>query len=162
MKNKPLLPAILAAGLLTGILDGFAAVVQYLINTGRNPVMVFRFIASGIFGKPAFDPEATFMPVWGLFFHIAIATIFTAIFFFLYPRIPFFSRNRITGGVIYGLVIWLIMNRIVLPLSNTPSLPFKLKSAVTGILILIVAVGIPVSILAARYYERPGFRTEEQ
>ena len=90
MKNRPLLPAILAAGLLTGILDGFAAVVQYMINTGKNPVMIFRFIASGIFGKPAFDPEATFMPVWGLFFHIAIATIFTAFFFLLLPG----SRRR--------------------------------------------------------------------
>jgi hypothetical protein len=62
------------------------------------------------------------------------------------------STNRVLTGILYGLFIWLVMNRIVLPLSNTPTIPFKLYKAVKAATILIVMIGIPLSFIMQKYF----------
>jgi len=53
--------------------------------------------------------------------------------------------------------VWLIMNRIVVPLSRIPGGPFNLKNALIGLSIIIVAIGLPLSFMAYRYYKiKPG------
>lgn len=151
-ENKNLTSTLIVAGLLTGFLDGMAAVIQSLIN-GGDPLKVFQFIASGIFGTPAFSGDNT-MVALGILFHFCIAFIWTLIFLFLYPRLKLNSMNWIITGVLYGIVVWAGMNFIVLPLSNTPALPFTWNGAIKSILILIFAIGLPLSLLARRHYSK--------
>jgi len=49
------------------------------------------------------------------------------------------------------------MNRVVIPLSEIAQRPFNLKGALTGMAILMVAIGLPISLLTHRYYSRKGF-----
>lgn len=44
---------ILRSGLLVGTLDITAASVQYYARTGKSPLNVLRFVASGVFGQAA-------------------------------------------------------------------------------------------------------------
>ncbi|MEP7164440.1 MAG: hypothetical protein ABI741_07095 [Ferruginibacter sp.] len=150
-RSKTLPGTIIKAGLLAGALDISFALVQYYLKTGKDPANVLRFVASGIFGKAAFAGGNT-MALYGLLFHFAIAFTWTILFFLLYPKIPFLKKNIIVTAVIYGLLVWLAMNRIVLPLSAAPSLPFNIKQALIAMLILMIAIGLPLSILAKRYY----------
>lgn len=53
---------IIYAGLLTGTLDILAACIQYYLSTRRDPAMVMRFIASGVFGDRAYSPGAAVLP----------------------------------------------------------------------------------------------------
>jgi len=62
------------------------------------------------------------------------------------------AKNKIAGGLAYGFVICLVMTRLVLPLSNTPKIPFNAVQAVIGIVILIFAVGLPISFIVSRFY----------
>ena len=55
-------------------------------------------------------------------------------------------------GVVYGLFIWLTMNRIVVPLSNVAAFPFRITSAIIGASILMVAIGLPLSFIAHKFY----------
>jgi hypothetical protein len=75
---------ILKAGLIVGTLDILAAFIQYAIKTGKNPTVVLKFIASGVFGKEAFN-GGTMMNVYGLIFHFVIALFlpFSSFGFFL-------------------------------------------------------------------------------
>ena len=143
--------AILIAGLVAGTLDIGTALVQYYLKTGKDLSDVLRFVASGFFGKPAFTGGTT-MAVAGLFFHYVVAFIWTIIFFLLYPRIALLRKNIILPAILYGAFVWLIMNEVVLPLCAAPAQPFVLKQAAIAMLILICAIGLPLSIFAKRYY----------
>lgn len=147
---------VLLAGLLVGSLDILAALLNFYIQTGKDPLIVLKYIASAVFGKEtAYSQENAMMPVWGLLFHFMIVYIWTIFFFLIYPRLRFLSQNRILTGIGYGIFIWLIMNRLVVPMSKAAvSSAFDWKSAITGVSILIAAIGIPLSFITYRFYHR--------
>lgn len=151
MKNdRSLLKAILWAGIVVGTLDILAAIIQTLIY-GRNPLGMLQYIASGIFGEASFSGGYPFA-VYGLIFHYGIAFGWTVCFFLIYPKMNLLSKNKFLTGFVYGLFVWLIMNRVVLPLSNVPSAPFNLARSIMAMLILVCAIGLPLSFLGHRYY----------
>src|SRR5262245_58681697 len=137
-KNK--LKLILLSGLLVGTLDIVAACTDYYIATGKGPEGVLRFVASGVFGQQAFS-GSNIMLVWGLVFYYIIAFSFTILFFWLYPKIKFMVAYPILTAVIYGIFMWAVTTRIVMPLSNTPQGTFHFWKAVKAILILVVMIG---------------------
>ncbi len=148
--KKPLL-TILLAGFMAGTLDAIAAVIMFLSAGGKDPARVFQFIASGVFGKDAFTSGPA-MVVWGVVFHMGIALIFTTFFFLIYPRIRVYISNPVAIGLLYGLLIWVVMNRIILPISNAPVQPFNPVSAIIGMVVLMVLVGLPISLIVHRHY----------
>lgn len=151
--QKPVTPikTILGAGLLVGTLDIVTACTHYALRTGKNPVAVLRFVASGVFGQDAFT--GSLMPIWGLLVHYLIAFSFTVLFFWLYPRLRLFSLNKYLLAVLFGLFVWTVMNLLIVPLSNTPKGPFNWSSALQNMAILIVMIGLPLSLIAARQRE---------
>jgi hypothetical protein len=149
-KNNGLWRNIILAWLLVGTLDITCASIQTLIY-GRDVINLFKFVASGFFGEEASKGGMEYA-FYGLAFHYFIAFSWTTLFFLVYPKLKLWSINRIVTGIGYGLFIWLVMNRVVLKLSNIPPFPFRLMSAVIGASILIVAIGIPLSFLANRFY----------
>ncbi|MES1217733.1 MAG: hypothetical protein ABUT20_19665 [Bacteroidota bacterium] len=151
-KQKSLFKAILLTGLLAGTLDITCAIIHYLIRTQKNPVKIFNYIASAVFGKTEAYADGVLMPVLGLIFHYCVATIFTAFFFLIYPKIKILSKNIVATGLLYGIFVWLVMSFIVVPLSNIGSFPSSVLQSIIGCLILMFAIGLPVSILAYRYY----------
>lgn len=153
-KHPGLLKAILLAGLLVGTLDITAASIQTLVN-GREPLNMLKFIASGVFGKTALSGGMSYA-LYGLFFHYCIALGWSSLFFMMYPRFSFLWRRTILTGFGYGIFVWFMMSRIVLPLSNVPRLPFRFGGAMIGASILIVAIGIPLSLMANKFYKTNG------
>jgi hypothetical protein len=147
------LQTILAAGLIAGILDGTAAVVSTYISVGKGFEAVFRFVASGVFGSGAFE-GGTPMIIAGVCFHMIIAMTWAVVFYYIYPLLKGFGEKRVVAGLLYGIVVWLIMNLIVVPLSNTPKFPFKLIGAIKGMAILMVCIGLPISLIIGKYYSR--------
>lgn len=138
--------------LIAGTLDLVAAIFQTVV-AGGSPLKMLQYIASGIFGPPSFSGGAPFA-VMGLAFHYMIALIWTAIFFILYPAIRIFSNNWVFGGLLWGLFIWAIMNLVVLPVSNVPPSPWDTPRALIALLVLISAMGMPISYLACRFYRK--------
>ena len=137
------LNAILYTGLLAGTLDALAAILQHFVKGGSNPQMIFKFIASGVFGKSAFSGRLE-MVLFGVLFHYIIATIWTALFFMIYPKIKI-RTSWLVAGLVYGIIVWCGMNLVVLPLSNTPPLNREWMQSLVGMLILIVAIGWPIA-----------------
>ena len=142
---------ILQTCLLTGTLDALAAI---LISYKIPPAVIFRFIASGWFGKEAMS-GGTSMVLWGLIFHYLITAIFSVTLFLLYPGIIKVIRNKYLAGIIYGLAIWVIMNFIVLPFSNIPKSHghLGLEALIKGIAALIICVGVPVALISDNFYK---------
>ena len=145
---------ILLAGLLVGTLDIVTALVDFYIATGRGPAGVLKYIASGVFGKEAITAGGD-MIFLGLLFHYLIAFAFTFFFFWLYSKTVVLAKNRIVTGIVYGLFIWIVMNLVVVQISNTPHAPLsaiKPWRALKAFLILVFMIGLPLSFIAHRIY----------
>jgi hypothetical protein len=145
---------ILQAGLIAGTLDILSAFILYYVRSGKsNFLVIFKFIASGIFGKAAGE-GGTAMILVGLILHYAIAFAFTVLFFWLYPKMNVLSKNRLVTAIAYGLFVWCVMNLVVVPLSNTVHRPFNVTNAMINMGILIVCIGLPLSFIANAYYKK--------
>ncbi len=136
------------AAILVGTLDIVAASIQFYLKTNKGPAPIFKFIASGIFGKKAFT-SGNIMILFGLLFHFFIAFIFTVFFFWISDKIPAILKLKLVTGILYGVFIWTIMNLLVLPISNVHRSSFNFTNAIIGILILIICIGIPLSFIAS-------------
>ncbi|MFO7448326.1 MAG: hypothetical protein R6W90_18345 [Ignavibacteriaceae bacterium] len=147
--KKGALTTIINAGLLAGFMDGLAAIVT---NLHLNPLSIFRYIASGVLGNSAFSGGVLTAMV-GILFHFIIAASWALIFFLIYPKINWFSKSDVITGVFYGLVIWLVMNLIVVPVSRTPPVTITFGEVIVGIAILMLCAGIPISLIIGKYYK---------
>jgi uncharacterized membrane protein YagU involved in acid resistance len=155
LKKIPL-KTILLSGLLVGTLDIIAACTSFYIDTGKNPVGVLNYVASGITGNDAFA-GGTAIALLGLLCHYIIALSFTFFFFWLYSKTNLLSKNRIVTAVVYGLFMWLITTLIVLPLSNVPHTPLsaiKFYKALKAIGILVFMIGFPLSFIAYNVFKK--------
>jgi len=144
---------ILKATLIAGILDITAALVMFYLKTKKSPVLVLKYITSAIIGKSAYS-DGLLMPLLGLLLHFIIAFIWATIFFLLYPKIISLLKNSVVAGLLYGVVVWLVMNLLVLPITQVPKSPFNLPQALTGMLVLMLAIGLPIALIVDTYYRR--------
>ncbi len=152
LKNS-FLKTIVLAGLLVGSLDIIAALVQFYIKTGKDPLIVLKYIASAIIGKDAY-PGGNKMAAMGLLLHFLVALAWTLFFFLIYPKLKLLSVNRVLTGIVCGIFIWAMMSYVILPMTKVPpGGAFNLKQATISALILIGAIGLPLSFMAYKYYK---------
>ncbi|MEO7530661.1 MAG: hypothetical protein ABIS69_04595 [Sediminibacterium sp.] len=148
------LKAIATAWLVAGTLDILGAFTHFYCKTGKNPVpVVLKYVASGVFGPDAMKGGIDMM-VWGLVFHFLIALGCVLAFFWLYPNIKLMRANKWLTAVVYGLLVWVVTTRLIVPLSHVKTAAFNLGSALTAMLILICMIGVPVTLIIGNYYTK--------
>ncbi|PJJ59866.1 hypothetical protein [Hymenobacter chitinivorans] len=148
---RQLLAGIGTTGLVAGALDITAACLKYTLLTHKNPLGVLRFVASGAVG-PAALTGGLASALGGLLLHFLIAFSWTTLYFGLYPRVAALRRRPAAAGLLYGVVVWLVMNLGVVPLSQVPRRPFNPVSAATEMGILMLCIGLPIGLLTARLH----------
>jgi len=143
---------ILRTGLIAGTLDITTAITVYAFILGKaTALQILQGVASGVFGLPAFAGGWA-MGLTGILFHYLIALSFTSAYYLIYPHVPLLQKRPLISGIIYGVIVWSIMNLLVLPLSNYPARPMQAGPALLGMAIIIVMIGLPVAFLTRRYY----------
>jgi hypothetical protein len=153
MPSQPkLYNSIIKAGLIAGTLDISAAIITHYIRFGKGPEGIFRYIARGAFGEAAKTGGAEYI-IAGILFHYLIAFGFTILFFLAYPKIKrSISSSIVITGLIYGIVVWCIMNLVVVPSSNIVPATLTAASVTREMLILMCCIGLPIAIFAKRHY----------
>lgn len=142
------LRAILLAGLACGVLDISAALVVYGFF-GAKPLPLLQGIASGLLGAQAFGGGVA-TALLGLVCHFVIAFGAATVYVLATRVISWLTQHAILSGVLYGVVVYFFMNRVVLPLSAAAHRPFSLRFMIIGIVIHIFCVGLPISLVARR------------
>jgi hypothetical protein len=162
-KNNMLLTIIWLC-LLTGTLDGILSIIfSYPASLGLS----YRYIASGLFGTAAFT--ADYMVFWGILFHYLIASAFTVAFFLMYSNFKRVINNKYILALVFGLVIWIISTFGILPLSNVPDIkgvpkyPSQLNvlAAIISFAGLSLCLGLPISLIANKYYRKNAGTTSQ-
>lgn len=125
--------AILYGGFVAGSLDILAAA---LINW-LNPLIIMRAIASGLLGRAAFQGG---LPVaaLGLLLQWAMSMLIAAIFVFAAGRMSWLSQRWITAGLLYGVVVFVVMEYVVVPLSAAAKPHFTALSLVENVLAMLL------------------------
>ena len=141
--------AILWGGLAAGILDLAAAFVSSAFQ-GRSPVWVLQAIASGLLGANSYQrgfQSATL----GLAIHFLIAFVATIIYYVASRKLVFLRRQTIISGLLYGVAVYAFMNLVVLRLAFPTRATPALTAILTGLVIHMLCVGLPIAVAVRRY-----------
>ena len=142
--------AVLIAWLLAGTLDITAAILYYVGLSSTRAARLLQGIASGVLGASAFDGGVA-TALLGLLLHYLIALIWTLVLLVALRTIGALRRHLVVLGIVYGIIVWSVMNLIVLPLSNVSRAPFQPRAAAIAAFILILCVGLPISLVIGRH-----------
>lgn len=149
-----MLKPIALATLISGTLDILFATILTLIY-GREPGNMLRFVASGPF------PSATQMgpagAALGLVVHFALMAIMASVFIAVIRARPGLLNRPIATGIGYGLITYVILDLIVVPLRFPAAFPPKPMSIATQLFAHIVLVGIVFAFIARRSIRKTGF-----
>lgn len=148
MSNVSWRPLVIG-GLLAGLLDlvfAFCFAGAY----GKSPVFVMQTIASGWLGAPSYDGGAMTATL-GFVSHFALALLWATLFLFAARRMPALVRHPLMAGIVFGVVVFLVMRLVVLPLSAYPRpVNFKPLSTVLDLASHTLLFGVPIAFGARR------------
>jgi len=139
---------ILAAGLVAGTLDIAAAIALTLARGGRI-VRMLQGIASGLLGRAALEGGPGTAAI-GLLLHFVIATGAAAVYYAASRRLSVLVDRPVLSGLAYGVVVYLVMNLVVLPLSAIGWHPPRASAAEVLVPIHMVCVGLPIALMVRR------------
>ena len=142
-----MLRPIAIATAVSGSLDILWAMILTLWF-GRHVPDMLRFVASGPF------PQATEWgargAVLGLLVHFTLMAVMATIFVVAAQRFPDIVRSPLKWGILYGLITYVAMNWVVVPIRFHAPLPPKAVSIATQLFAHVVLVGIPFALITAR------------
>ncbi|MEG9433644.1 hypothetical protein [Terriglobus sp. ADX1] len=140
---------IAVATLLCGTLD-IADAAIFTVAHGHNPLVMLRSIAACLLG-PAAMRGGNAMSLLGLGLHFLIAAFWASLFVLLISPTIAARRYPLAVGTVYGLLIYVVMNYLVLPHTalHIP-LPQPGPGMVNGVLALVLLFGVPLGLLSRK------------
>ena len=154
MKQGKAYRPILLGGLIAGTLDiTYACIFSYL-RRGTRPSVVLQSVASGALGRSAFEGGAKTAAL-GLAFHFLIAFIAATVYYFASRVLRFMVTQAVICGILYGVLVYLFMNCVVLRLSAIHSTTwpwsYPWPALIGGLLIHMFGIGLPIALITRRY-----------
>jgi hypothetical protein len=120
-KPRGTLTAILLGGLVAASIDIFAA----SLISGKDVIYILHIIAGGLLGRHAMTGGMQ-TALLGLLLQELMGLIIAAIYVGAAGLMPLLKRRWLACGLLYGVVIFLVMNYVVVPLSawkHWPQMP---------------------------------------
>lgn len=134
------------------LIDGLDAVIFWGFR-GVSATRVFQGIAFSLLGRETYSYGLS-SALLGVLLHISVAFGIVGVYVHVSRWMPPLRKYPFVFGLPYGIVAWLVMNFVVLPLTligvPRPSGP----SVVNGILIHMLGVGLPAALAASKIRRR--------
>ena len=149
MARRSIARAILIGGFIGGALDLLFA-ISFAGYNGAAPSRVFQAIASGLLGDAAFSGGIGVQAL-GVACHFGISLLWATLFAVIASRLPALARRPILAGLGFGIVVFLGMRLVVLPLSAYPHpVTFKPLATVLDLLSHMLLFGTPIALVVSR------------
>jgi hypothetical protein len=159
LEHPRALDTILHGGLVVGILDGLFALTFYGLILGAKPMRIFQSVASGLLGNASYEGGIqTFL--LGILLHFVVASCIAAVYYLGSLKLPVLIHHAVVCGLIYGMIAYLGMNYVMIPLSAIGSRPFSLRLFLPAFIGHALLVGLPIALVARRSAKanRRGYR----
>ena len=146
------LETILLGGLIVGILDMLFAFVFYGFILKIPYLRIFQNVAAGLLGKDVAFAGGVKTFLLGLALHFIVATCIAAVYYLASLFMPFLIRHAVVCGLLYGLIAYLVMNYVVIPLSaiDVSKRTFDFGTFLPAFIAHAFLVGLPIALLARR------------
>ena len=153
MKTRSTGWAVLVGGSIAATLD-IAFAISFGAYHGSSPVRVLQSVSSGLLGSGAYSGGMATAAA-GLFLHFAMSVLWAAMFVMASRRVPAFHRRPVLAGMAFGVVVFLAMRLVVLPLSAFPH-PVRFPPLATALDLLshMFFFGVPIALAASKVPER--------
>ena len=144
-----LIQAIAIGTLVVGTVDAIDALVFFGLR-GAAPMRIFQGIAAGAIGRDAARAGGWTTGALGIVCHYTVAFGIAALYLLAARAMPALRRRPIVFGILYGIVVYFVMNLVVIRLSAIGPQRFTTGPFVNGILIHAFGIGLPTALIAAR------------
>lgn len=139
--------------LVAGAFDITYATVFSYFRSGVAPSRILQSVASGVLGSAAYEGGAETAAL-GLGLHFLNAFIIATIFFLAARAMPSLVRRPIATGSVYGSVVYVVMNWVVIPLSAIGGIPRpSMPTLVTSVLVHMFLIGVPIALAAHEAFD---------
>lgn len=135
------------AALVVGVLDIGEVMIFAGIRNGVTPTRILQSVATGVLGRDSYQGGWQ-TALLGLALHFFIASVVVAVYFLASRRIAVLRESPVIMGAIYGVLVYLFMNFVVLPLSATGGPRFTLVGVLNQLFCHIVLIGITTALFA--------------
>ena len=142
-------PPVLAGGLLAGALDITYACVFWAIKADLPPTRIFQSVAAGLLGKASFEGGAATAAL-GLSLHFFIACTMALTYYFVSRRWTVLVRRPVPLGIAYGLLLYVVMNFVVVPLSAASAGSRDPTWIALTVAVHAFLIGLPIALFASR------------
>ena len=112
------LPCVLAGGAAAATLDLIYASTFWGLKIGFTPVQILQSIAAGWLGSDAAYAGGWRSALLGMVSHYGIAIVMAACYCGASLRWPALARRPLRYAPLYGVLLYVAMNHVVVPLSR--------------------------------------------
>lgn len=140
---------VLAGGVVAGTFDIVYACTFWGLKRDVPAQRILQSVAAGLLGKASFDGGMETAAL-GLGLHYLIAISMSVVYYLVARRLPLLWQRPLLSGGAYGLLLYVIMNYVVLPLSAAgPGSQDPLWIGLS-VAVHVFLIGIPVALFARR------------
>ena len=147
--SRPVIAVLLGGGIAAtlDIIYAFVANGQW----GYSPLWVLQSVASGWLGAEAFNSGAA-GGILGLVSHYSILLAGATVYLLASKRFPVLRSQAVACGALFGVLVYLFMNFVVMPLSAFPyTLSYPARRLIEGFATHAMFVGIPIALSVRRF-----------
>lgn len=149
VRRREALWIVLAGGLVAGTLDLLFAWSFWAIRAEVPPTAILQSIAAGLLG-PASRQGGALTALLGAVLHYLIAATMAVTYASVALRFPVLVRQPVRYGALYGGLLYVVMNHVVVPLSRAgPGSRLPLWVGLS-IVVHLFLIGVPMALAARR------------
>lgn len=141
---------ILLGTLVVGVLDITEVIIFYALWRDVSPIRIFHSVAAGLLGRQAATAGGVRTALLGLAIHFCIAFVVVLLYHLAVSRVRALAAHPFVFGPLYGIVVYLMMNFVVLPMTaaGPPRLtPWPVVA--NGLFAHLFCVGLPAALTAS-------------
>ena len=146
--NSAVIRNVLLGGFLAGLADFIYPTVK-TVMAGNPWTQPWKGVASGLIGQTARDGGLE-MVALGASLHWFICISAAALLYLIVSRVKFLPRHWVPLAIIHGIAVLLVMNYVILPLSQIGRGIYPLEKLHIHAFWHIVLVGVPTAYFVAR------------
>lgn len=148
-KHPSVPKSVLVGGALAGLLDILFA-ISFAAYNGIAPTRLLQTVASGALGDAAFSGGHGTAAL-GLALHFVLSFLWAALFLLAAWRVPRIASRPVLAGMLFGIVVFLGMRVVVLPLSAFPRpVTFQPLATTLDLLSHMFLFGVPIAVFICR------------
>jgi uncharacterized membrane protein YagU involved in acid resistance len=140
---------VLAGGLVAGTLDIAYACIFWSLKRDVPPQRILQSVAAGLLGDASFEGGGATAAL-GLGVHFLIALSMSVVYYLAARRWPLLLQRAVACGAAYGLLLYVVMNYVVVPLSAAGRGSKDPLWITLSIAVHVLLIGIPIALFTRR------------